>query len=152
MRYQRRKYACGAAAVVNTLRAFGVRVSEARIRKLAGTDETGTSSVGLVTALRAFGLSVQEYSDNNAANSWRWLHGNLIHGRPVIVCVDNWQHWVTAIGSLSDRVVLFDSVVTKRNASECGVHVLASARFMRKWRNGAASASCRYYGVSAGRL
>lgn len=145
MRFQDAPGTCGAAAVVNACRAFSIRVPERSVRKLAGTDGDGTDQQGIIFALRSLGLSAEEYRGTRRSPSWQWLHGALLHGRVIILCMDNWQHWTTAIGSLGDRVILIDSTNTKANRAENGVHVLSRDRLLRRW--GCPGGDHRYYGI-----
>lgn len=148
MRYQS-KNGCGAAAVVNALRALGTRITDRKARKLAGTNGDGTNQEGIITAIRAMNYTATEYKNNERNSSWRWLQGSLVHGNSVILCVDGWQHWAAVIGCLGSRVILVDSTRTKANMDENGVHVLSSNWLMRRWRNG--QEQCRYYGISVGK-
>lgn len=54
----------------------------------------------------------------------------------MILCADNWTHWVCCCGLLgAERVVLIDSNRSKRNKGENGVHVLPHTALMRRWWN-----------------
>lgn len=147
MRFQEQKGTCGAAAVVNACRAFGVKISEKKAIKLANTDNEGTDEHGIISALRTIGLTAEEFKGNKRNLSWQWLHGALLQGRVIILCVDEWSHWVTLAGSLLDRVVLIDSTATDANRQENGVHVLSSERLMRRWAK--KNEEHRYYGIAA---
>src|SRR4029077_10892853 len=144
MKYLELNSSCGSAAVVNALRVFGCKVSEARVRSAAGTDWTGTGPSGIVAALRKFGLTAQEFTDSNPGKAWLWLHGAIGQGRAVIVAVDASEHWVKVIGRSGERVVVFDNPGTKRNMYECGVHVLNRRQMLRRWLWGRGS---EFYGI-----
>lgn len=147
MRYQSTASSCGAAAVVNVLRVFGRRVAEPRVRRLAGTNADGTGAAGIVAALRGLGLTAAEFSGDKPGIAWSWLHGSLVHGRCVIMSVDDDSHWVAAIGAVGSRVVVVDSTNVLANVRENGVHVLSRPRLLARWRAGGKA----YYGVSAGK-
>lgn len=134
VRYQRKGYSCGAAAVVNALRCFGRRVSERNVCSRVGTTHDGTTEEGLLQGIRSFGFSAAKYEASSADGSWSWLVRCLVD-RPVVVVFQNWQHWVTAIGLSAGRVVVVDSTNSKANKTENGIHVLSRREFMRRWKN-----------------
>lgn len=135
MRYQQLPYSCGAGAVVNALRALGVRVDERRVRSLASTTIDGTDECGVVSAVRALGHSASEFKGTSRNHAWRWLHGALLQGSAVIICVDLWKHWVTCVGLLGDRVILIDPAKVQFNMKENGIHVLSKERLIARWRS-----------------
>lgn len=135
MRYQQLTYSCGAGAVVNALRALGVRVDERRVRPSAGTTPDGTDEIGTIQAVRALGYSASEFTGKSRNHAWRWLHGALLQGSAVIISVDLWQHWVTCIGLLGDRVILIDPAKVQSNMRENGIHVLSKDRLIARWRS-----------------
>lgn len=133
MRLQKYPWSCGAAAVVNSLRAHGITVSEERAIKATGANVNGTDEHGICRAVRYFGCAVYEYLSRSKEESWLWLHGSIARGASVILCVDEWQHWVSIIGSMGDRVVLVDSGYDRKNVREHGVHVISKRSLMRRW-------------------
>lgn len=134
MRFQQKTYSCGAAAIHNSLRCYGVNVSEKRIRSVAGTNkEQGTSPAGIMSALDHLGFSSEVWEDDKKVKSWEWLTEQLRQGHPVILCFQNWQHYVTAIGMVGERVLIFDSARTKKSLKENGVWMLNRNGLLRKW-------------------
>lgn len=106
---QQRPWSCGPAALATAARLLGVQVDEDQLRRVAGTDpEDGTDEHGLVRAARAVGIGVVEFADESADNAWNDLVGALLDDRPVILCVDEWEHWVTAVEVGPDGVTLAD--------------------------------------------
>lgn len=150
MKFQRDTWSCGAAVVVNALRVFGVKVNEYTIRGVSGTTRSqGTDEEGIMRAVRAWGFSAAPYTTNSKHNAWEWLHGKLNHGSPVILCFDSWEHWVVAIGSLDDLVIVIDSANFKVNKKENGTQVYTKKQLMRRWRNGRKSIdSDRLYAIA----
>lgn len=118
---------------------------------------SGTSEKGILTALRHLGgahsLSAAEYQSESKNNAWQWLHGSLIHGRVVILCVDSWMHWVLAYGGAGDRVLVFDPYPSKKNLKENGAITMAKTELMRRWWNGQkwAGKDKRLYAISVGK-
>jgi len=149
MRYQQVGWSCGAAAVVNTLRAFGRRVAESCVRTHAGTNKTGTENTGILASLRAFGLAGVEYNGTSKNHAWRWLQGALLQGSVVILSVDRWTHWVTCIGLVGDRVILIDSTNAIANKRENGIHVIPKEKLIRRWHHAKQSDEYSLYAICA---
>jgi len=136
MKSQQHPWTCGAAVVRNALRAFGKKVSEGEVRIQAGTTrDYGTSEHGIMNALRAFDMDFEEAGFHMTGEAWFWLHEQFEKGRTVITCVENWEHWVLALGSAGDRIVIFDSSNWKYNIYENGTHLWDFDRMMFKWWN-----------------
>lgn len=148
MRLQEQGFSCGAAAVVNALRALGKRVSERTVRALAGTNEDGTDESDITAAVRALGCAAAQFSTDNRKAALAWLMESLRNGRPVIACVDQWAHWVTIVGQLGSDIILIDSTNTRRNRAEHGAYVIRRTDFLRRWMN--AKEGC-YFGISVSR-
>jgi hypothetical protein len=102
---------------------------------LAGTTTDGTDEIGVVHGVRALGHSASEFTGKSRNHAWRWLHGALLQGSAVIISVDLWQHWVTCIGLLGDRVILIDPAKVQSNMKENGIHVLSKERLIARWRS-----------------
>jgi ABC-type bacteriocin/lantibiotic exporter with double-glycine peptidase domain len=134
MRFQRTTFTCGPAAIVNALRSLGVRVSERRVRAhSATTEEHGTNAHGLRSALERLGFNGVELLGEKEGPAWQQLTDALLSGFPTILLVDRWQHWITAIGSIGDNVIVFDSKRTKKNREENGVHVISRKELFERW-------------------
>lgn len=134
MRYQEREWSCGPAALANACRALGLRASEGRLRKLAGTTEDGTDERSLITAARAIKLSATEHRGADRDAAWAFVRSNVSDGRPTLLCIDQWQHWVCVIGIVGNRVIYIDSSNTKKNAKENGVHIATRQQLFSRWR------------------
>lgn len=135
MRYQMRAWSCGPASLVNACRALGFRVAEGRIRALAGTTEDGTEEDGLISAARELRLTATPHHGADQAAAWAFVRSNVMDGRPCLICIDQWNHWVTVIGIVGDRVLVFDPAETKKNQSESGVHALSRTDLLKRWRH-----------------
>lgn len=135
MRLQSRPWYCGAAAVVNALRCYGVRVREQVVAKHGGVSkEHGIQEHGIKQSLERLGYGWEEISERRYANAEGLLLAALRRGHAVIVLVEEGGHWVVATGLLGDRVTVFDSQTGAWNRRENGVHVLqAGAQLRRYW-------------------
>ena len=56
---QSESYTCGPAALCTILKAKGIKTDEKELMELSGTDETGTSLYGLLTASASKGLDAR---------------------------------------------------------------------------------------------
>ena len=150
MKRQSKPWKCGPATVRNTLRAFGVKVSEDTLSGLCGTTEEGTDEDGIMHALKYYGYKVEEFQSNSKSNAWAWLHGNMSTGNFVILCLESWEHWVVAVGRCGDRITIVDPSNFKYNSSELNTHVWAKDWLMYKWWNARKSieGQDRLYAVS----
>jgi len=107
---QPNSWQCGPFALKHGLLAHGVFVHEADITKVAGTSETdGTDDRQLARAALAFGGVLQLDRYRTAFGARRALSRLLAWNTPVLLCVDQWDHWVTAVGADADHVVVMDS-------------------------------------------
>jgi ABC-type bacteriocin/lantibiotic exporter with double-glycine peptidase domain len=145
MRFQRDAYSCGIFAIMNALRAVGVKVSEKRVRAhSATTEEHGTNEHGVLNALERIGFKSEEIRATGKNEAWKKLSESLESGRPVILSVDSDRHWVAAVGLCGDFVVVFDSQRTQKVKDENGSIVYGKKNLLRRW-------SCkgdRFFGIS----
>lgn len=137
---QDEKNGCGAAALTNALRAIGQQLPQDAARKLAGTSHEGTTDRGMVKALRTLGHVPCTLRESNAGVAWVTLRGHLAEGHPVLLAVDDWDHWIVAIGILGDRVILVDS------ADGSVVQVLDIANTLLRWQYPGATKG--FYGIA----
>lgn len=129
-----RGWSCGPASLVNAGRAIGIRIAESRIRALAGSEENGTDEHELISAARALGFKVTPHHGTDQAAAWAFVRANVLDGRPCLLCIDQWTHWVTVVGIVGDRVLVIDPTNTKKNVGENGVHALSRPDLLRRWR------------------
>jgi len=147
MRYQELEVSCGAASLVNAFRALGRKISEARIRKAAGTDYWGTAEEGIVTAATNFGFNAEIISINSKQSAWRIFKSALVEGSPIIVPVDFGAHWVTCIGLIGDSVIVADPYQWASNIKENGIQVFTKDRLMTRIRSHRKAENTSYYGI-----
>jgi ABC-type bacteriocin/lantibiotic exporter with double-glycine peptidase domain len=116
MRFQSSRSACGPAALHNALSALGVNRSEDELIQLTGQKPEGTSTQGLVKAIKHISESVTPGLVGTTV-SWRNRDDAFIglwwylteRGRPLILCVDSFDHWVACTGYLGYRFAVMDS-------------------------------------------
>jgi hypothetical protein len=103
-------WTCGPFALKHALLAHGVFAREDDLGRLAGTSEAvGTDEHGLGRAARAHGATLLVRRETAIDPARRALEGWLSQSIPVLLCLDQWDHWVTAVTADRDHVVLFDS-------------------------------------------
>ena len=115
MRFQSNRSSCGPAALHNALAALGLNRTEDELIALAGQTVDGTSPKGLIKALKAIsspeaplqGVAFSTRDGEAATVGLWWNVGHL--GRPVILCVDAFEHWVACVGYLGRRFQVVDS-------------------------------------------
>lgn len=150
MRYQEFSWSCGPAALVNAARVLGKRISEKRARSLASaTEADGADEDDLIAAARALGLTATEHHSADQAAAWAFVRSNVLEGRPCMICVDSWGHWVTVIAIVGDRVILADSANTKKNMTENGIEPLTRPSLLGRWRCPAEEEP--FYAIAVGR-
>ena len=157
MRYQQTDYYCGPAALQNALKALRKHVTQDRIAELAGTSPAeGTDEDGIKRATIALGYGVDEIATDDRARARNLLTGSLLVGRPVLLCVDRWGHWVTAIAMAGTAVVVAEPARFPHTQRENGILVVTQERLLRRWRAGRTRHKGldrpRYYGIAIGPL
>ena len=146
MRYQSLKAGCGPTALANALELYGIKRTEDEVAKLCGTTSAGTDHTGIVSALQNVGKYHGVIETKNASGARDALHYAICYGRPVICCVDNWDHWVVAAGQLGERLLVLDSASTEL----CLVYPLTGVGgFTDRWLKNAKRGG-GYYGIIVG--
>ncbi len=114
MRFQSNRSSCGPAALANALEALGIKRSEDELIPLTGQTPDGTDARGILKAIKAISTEAAPLRGDSIkvgeGLAWvlAWFH--IAHeGRPMILCVDEEDHWVAATGHLGDRLVVIDS-------------------------------------------
>lgn len=106
---QPNSWQCGPFALKHALLALGTFAHEEELTRQAGSTEEGTDEIELARAARAHGCDVGNIRHGTPWAARRALARWLGQGVPVLLCLDQWNHWVTAVAQDRDDVVLFDS-------------------------------------------
>jgi hypothetical protein len=145
--YQKYPYYCGPAAVRNGLYALqGKAPKQERIARLAGTSKTkGTQEEGIITCINKlaatseFTADCDEVTIKDPDGAFLWLMGAMVEGCPTIICTEQWEHWVTAIGALNSFILIFDP------ANKIGgIKIMDKASILNYWNNDRGG----YFGIS----
>ena len=132
---QERRYSCGPASLKYALCVLGFSPREAQLRKLARTTWRGTQTNHLVRAARRFGVipKVRHFLDDEWEEARSWLHGELQQGRPAILDVDGFEHYVVAVHTLGGHVVVIDAEGGPMDGSAYARIVTCSERRLKSW-------------------
>lgn len=150
MERQQRGFSCGPAAARAALYVLGHTVTEAALRRWAKTTTYGTDESGMLRAIAHYGHKGREYQADSSKRSWGWLKQTLGRGRPVLLCVDQWDHWVTAVGRLGHQVLIFDPLPSEgRRKKYSGLEVYSEQEFISRWAyEDEESGKRTFYGIS----
>lgn len=100
---------CGPFALKHALLALGVRAEERHLAALAGTDRTGTDEAELARAARHYGCALGFVRQREPDPARRDLARFLADGVPVLLCIEQWDHWVVAVHEDDGMFVVLDS-------------------------------------------
>lgn len=122
---------CGPAALANALAALGWQeVPQETIAELAGQTVDGCGSRDLARAARSLGASVEVVQERRCRQAYQQVYWWLLHGRSCVLCVDDGEHWVTAIGVLGDELVVCDPAAALRPK----ISTMSEADLVSTWR------------------
>lgn len=107
---QPNSWTCGPFSLKHGLLALGVFARADALTSAAGsTEQYGTDEPGLRRAARLHGaeLGAERWTNPHTAQraTLAWLDRRV----PVLLCLDQWEHWVTAVAADAEHVILFDS-------------------------------------------
>lgn len=106
---QPNKWQCGPFALKHALLVRGVVASEWEIGRVAGTTPLGTDEEQLERAARHYGCELPTVRKHEAHEARRELVRYLRDGLPCLLCVDQWDHWVTAVREEKGKFIILDS-------------------------------------------
>lgn len=101
---------CGPFALKHAFAVLGVFVNEKQISKIAGTNWWhGTDEIQLARAARHFNTTLAVSRRFDAIKAKKELHRYLQRGIPCLLCVNEWQHWVTVVKAERGKYIVLDS-------------------------------------------
>lgn len=103
------KWECGPFALKHALLMHGILASEWEIGKLAGSSPEGTDEQQLARAARHYECELPTIRKLDPDAAREQLIGFLRRGVPCLLCVNEWDHWVTAVHYEKGRFILLDS-------------------------------------------
>lgn len=149
MQYQRTSVCCSAAALQNALRVFGVRVGQHKLSRLIGVTDEGADEQDLLQALHALGCTVDILESARRSDAIEWMRSRAFLG-PLLLCVDDWGHWVSVAGGCKDRLWLYDPAPEPWNVAENGSWPLLPKTIAKRWKaaRGHKKNGGLYYGIA----
>jgi hypothetical protein len=103
-------YTCGPFALKHALVALGRLADETQISEVAHPHWwAGTDEVKLARAARHFDCDLPLIRRTDAERACGSLTRFADQSLPVLLCVDDWGHWITVVGHENGRFVVLDS-------------------------------------------
>jgi hypothetical protein len=107
---QPNEWTCGPFALKHALLALGRMVDVTQIATTARTHWwSGTNEIQLARAARAFECDLVLERRSDAEQARKLLVKFLREQTPVLLCVDEWTHWITVLRAEDRRFVVVDS-------------------------------------------
>jgi hypothetical protein len=103
------KWECGPFALKHALLMRGVLASEREIARLAGTSPDGTDERQLERAAGHYGCELPTIRKSKPDTARDELTGYLRGGNPCLLCINGWDHWVTAVHEEAGQFIILDS-------------------------------------------
>lgn len=108
---QKKRWSCGAASFRNLLELYGRKYPECKIRSITNTNRLGTDENDLKNACERMKLEhkeIQILKRKYGSKAFCVLIKYLNEGKKVLLCVDNFSHWVLAVGHRNRKVIIVD--------------------------------------------
>jgi hypothetical protein len=122
-------FTCGPYALKHALTVLGVLADPLNLAKLAKTHWwSGTDEVRLARAARAHDCDMPLVEATDAREARKNLVRALAQGYPTLLCVDEWEHWITVVHHAGGKFVILDS------RDEPVVAVLTWRQLEARWR------------------
>lgn len=123
------KYQCGPFALKYALVMLGQFKDEKDISLKAGSSWWyGTDEIGLAKASRAYKCKMKHFKSDDRAEALKFLIGHLKEGRPSILSVENWGHWLTVVNYHKNKFIAIDSDLDKV------IVVYSPNQLLKRWK------------------
>ncbi len=107
---QPNQWQCGPFALKHALVTQGIIADEKDIAKLAGSRWwAGTDEIQLGRAARHYGCRLEMFRRHDSRQARRELIDYLRRGIPSLLCVREWEHWITVVKEENGRFIALDS-------------------------------------------
>lgn len=131
---QMNNYACGVLAIQNAIVALGGEADYDDVKRLAGTtSKDGTSTRGVLRALKSLNCKATHYKTRNGDNAWRFAR-KWATTQPLICDVDQNTHWVVLSGMIDDKMIIIDSGIDA-SGEEKGVFPYGKEEWLSRWKS-----------------
>jgi hypothetical protein len=122
-------WSCGPFALKHALAVLGRVADEADIGQHARTHWwSGTDEIGLADAADAYDCDLPQVLARRSDKARKRLLEQLRQGVPVLLCVDDWGHWICVVRYEAARFVIIDSDLDPI------LNVLTWSQLERRWR------------------
>lgn len=122
-------WSCGPFALKHALVALGRLADESAISNVAHPHWwAGTDEVKLARAARAFDCDLPFIRRTDPDRAYVTLTRYINQRLPVIICVDEWGHWITVVRHEHERFVVIDS------KSEPVLNVISWGSLRNRWQ------------------
>ncbi len=129
---QPNNYSCGIMVTFNVLNALGITASYDDIKHLSGcTARMGTTRKGVLRALKGLGADGTPYRTTNPENAWKYVR-RWASSSPLVLLVDNHQHYFAITGMMGDRVIVVDSGA-RIKGNEFGAFPYTKSELLERW-------------------
>jgi ABC-type bacteriocin/lantibiotic exporter with double-glycine peptidase domain len=96
---------CGVHAVNTILKYYNKNVATPDLIRLLGTNEDGTDTEPILNVLSGFNLNIEI----NETSSPKDIINSVRQGYPMLITIDDWEHWVVIYGYSDRGIFLLDS-------------------------------------------
>jgi hypothetical protein len=103
------KWECGPFALKHALLMRGVLATEGEIAKLAGASPDGTDEKQLERAAGHYDCELPTVRKVESDAARDELTGYMRSGTPCLLCINDWDHWVTAVHEEAGQFIILDS-------------------------------------------
>lgn len=114
---------CGVHAVNVILQYYDINVSTPKLIRLLGTNQEGTDTEPILNVLSRFDLNIVV----NDSSSTQDIVRSVNNGFPMLITIDEWEHWVVIYGYSNSGIFLLDS---NRKNFRCHWHY---GQFLERW-------------------
>lgn len=106
---QPNEWQCGPYALKYALLALAIPCDETDLTRESGATQQGTDERDLDRAARRHGCVLRVERSTTRDSARDGLRSHLSRRTPVLLCVDQWSHWIVAVGGDADGAVVLDS-------------------------------------------
>jgi len=125
---QPNEWTCGPFALKYALVMHGRFENEIEISRRAGAHWwNGTNEISLSRAARYYGCTLKSIRRTEAERARKTLNKYLRKKIPCILCVDEWNHWVTVINYSLQKYIVVDSEESPV------IQIYSWAQLRRRW-------------------
>ena len=106
---QRKSYDCGPKSLLNACTVAGIDLDEETVDiACAAHPIHGCDEGKLLRACDILEIQAEGRETVDPDEAYEWLSGCMVLGFPVILCVEDFEHWVTAVGMLGNSILIAD--------------------------------------------